>query len=101
MPRKLLIYKDFIVRIGWFSFLFWGVEMDTVLWMISKVFWQLASPDISLLLVLSAGVCLLYFDREKLGRRLITFATIIILLFALLPISSMLLIPLENRFPNS
>ena len=73
--------------------------MDTVLWIISKVFWQLASPDISLLLVLSAGVCLLYFDREKLGRGLITVATIIILLFSLFPISSMLLIPLENRFP--
>lgn len=73
--------------------------MDTMLWMISKVFWQLASPDISLLLALSAGVCLLYFDREKLGRRLITFATIVILLFSLFPISSMLLIPLENRFP--
>ena len=73
--------------------------MDTVLWMISKVFWQLASPDISLLLVLSAGVCLLYFDREKLGRTLITVATIIIVLFSLFPISNMLLIPLENRFP--
>ena len=85
----------------WVGFLvyFWGVEMDTVLWMISKVFWQLASPDISLLLVLSAGVCLLYFDRDKLGRRLITVATIIILLFSLFPVSSMLLIPLENRFP--
>ena len=73
--------------------------MDTVLWMISKVFWQLVSPDISLLLVLSAGVCLLYFDREKLGRTLITVATIIIVLFSLFPISNMLLIPLENRFP--
>jgi uncharacterized SAM-binding protein YcdF (DUF218 family) len=72
--------------------------MDTVLWIISKVFWQLASPDISLLLILSAGVCLLYFDREMLGRRLIIVATIIILLFSLFPISSMLLIPLENRF---
>jgi uncharacterized SAM-binding protein YcdF (DUF218 family) len=82
-----------------FLFCFLGVEMDTVLWIISKVFWQLASPDVSLLLVLSVGVCLLYFGREKLGRRLIVFATTIIILFSLLPISSMLLIPLENRFP--
>ena len=73
--------------------------MDTVLWIISKVFWRLASPDVSLLLVLSVGVCLLYFGREKLGRRLVAFATTIIILFSLLPISSMLLIPLENRFP--
>ena len=73
--------------------------MDTVLWIISKVFWRLASPDVSLLLVLSVGVCLLYFGREKLGLRLVAFTTTIIILFSLLPISSMLLIPLENRFP--
>jgi uncharacterized SAM-binding protein YcdF (DUF218 family) len=73
--------------------------MDTVLWVISKVFWRLASPDVSFLLVLSVGVYLLYFGREKLGRRLVAFATTIIILLSLLPISSMLLIPLENRFP--
>ena len=73
--------------------------MDTVLWIISKIFWRLASPDISLLLVLLVGVCLLCLGREKLGRRLVATATTIIVLFSLFPISSMLLIPLENRFP--
>jgi len=73
--------------------------MDTAFWVISKVFWRLASPDKSLLLVLLIGVCLLYFGREKLGRRLVAAATAIILLFSLFPVSSFLLIPLENRFP--
>ena len=73
--------------------------MDTVLWIISKVFWRLASPDVSLLLVLSVGVCLLYFGREKLERIVITVATNIIIFYSLFPIYSMLLIPLENRFP--
>ena len=73
--------------------------MDTLLWVISKIFWRLASPDICLLLVLSLGVCLLYFGREKLGRRLVAVATTIIILFSLFPISSMLMMPLENRFP--
>jgi uncharacterized SAM-binding protein YcdF (DUF218 family) len=80
-------------------FCFWGVEMDTVLWIISKIFWRLASPDVCLLLVLLVGVCLLYSSREKLGRGLVATTTAIIVLFSLFPVSSMLLIPLENRFP--
>jgi hypothetical protein len=55
-----LIYN---VLVG-FLFYFLRVEMDTVLWMISKVFWQLASPDISLLLVLSAGVCYILIGKS-------------------------------------
>jgi uncharacterized SAM-binding protein YcdF (DUF218 family) len=73
--------------------------VDTVLWFISKIFWRLASPNNSLLLILLVGVGLLYFGREKLGRRLVAIATTIIILFSLFPIPSMLLIPLENRFP--
>ncbi len=88
------------VSLSWIFFpVFLGVEMDTVLWVISKIFWRLASPDIFLLLVLLVGVCLLYLGREKLGRRLVAITTTIIILFSMFPISSMLLIPLENRFP--
>ena len=42
---------------------------------------------------------MLYFGREKLERRLVTVATTIIIFYSLFPIYSMLLIPLENRFP--
>jgi uncharacterized SAM-binding protein YcdF (DUF218 family) len=45
------------------------------------------------------GVFLLYFGREKLGRRLVAVATTIIIFYSLFPICNMLLIPLENRFP--
>jgi uncharacterized SAM-binding protein YcdF (DUF218 family) len=76
-----------------------GAGLDTVLWVISKVFWRVFSPNNSLLLILLAGVCLLFFGREKLGRKLIVFATAFLLLFALVPVHQILLIPIENRFP--
>ncbi len=73
--------------------------MDTVLWVISKVFWLIFSPDRSLFLVLLAGVCLLFLGREKLGKMLVASVTALILILGLIPVSGMLLIPLENRFP--
>ena len=39
-------------------------------WVISKIFWLLASPDTSIFLVLLAGVGLSFFGREKLGKKL-------------------------------
>ncbi|MBC8284496.1 MAG: YdcF family protein [Nitrospinae bacterium] len=73
--------------------------MDTVFWIISKVFWLLASPNTSIFLILLAGVCLLFFGREKLGKKLIVTATTLILLISVLPVYQILVIPLENRFP--
>ena len=37
--------------------------------------------------------------REKLGKRLITIVTAILLTFGLVPVGTVLLVPLENRFP--
>lgn len=73
--------------------------MDTLLWIISKVFWLFFSPNTSLLLVLVIGVSLIIFGREKLGQRLVIGATAILLLFGLVPIHEIFLVPLENRFP--
>ena len=73
--------------------------MDTVFWVISKIFWLLASPDTSIFLVLLAGVGLSFFGREKLGKKLIVTVTVIIFLISSLPVYDLLLIPLENRFP--
>lgn len=73
--------------------------MDTLLWIISKVFWRIFSPNTSLFLILFVGVCLLFSGREKLGKMLVAVATSIILLVGLLPINNMLILPLENRFP--
>ena len=72
--------------------------MDTLLWIISKIFWLVFSPNTSLLLLLVTGVCLLFFGREKLGKSLVAISTTIIFLLGLIPINNLLLIPLENRF---
>ena len=73
--------------------------MDTVFWVISKIFWLLASPSTSIFLVLLAGVCLLFLGREKLGKILIVGSTTLIFIISSLPVYEILLFPLENRFP--
>ena len=73
--------------------------MDNAFWVISKIFWLLASPNTSMFLVLMAGVGLLFFGREKLGKKLIVTSTALIFLIASLPVYQILLLPLENRFP--
>ena len=73
--------------------------MDTALWIISKIFWRIFSPNTLLFLVLLVGVCFLFFGREKLGKMLVVGVTAVILLLGFVPVSSYLLIPLENRFP--
>jgi len=73
--------------------------MDTFLWIASKVFWRIFSPNTSLLLVLVIGVGLIFLGREKLGQKLVIGATSILLLFGLVPVHEIILLPLENRFP--
>ena len=73
--------------------------MDNVFWVISKIFWCLASPNTSIFLILLAGVGLLFLGREKLGKKLIVASTALIFLISFLPVYETLLLPLENRFP--
>ena len=73
--------------------------MDNVFWVISKIFWYLASPNTSIFLILLAGVGLLFLGREKLGKKLIVASTALIFLISFLPVYETLLLPLENRFP--
>ena len=68
-------------------------------WVISKIFWLIASPNTSIFLVLLAGVSLLFFGREKLGEKLIVASTTLLFLISSLPVYQILLLPLENRFP--
>lgn len=65
-------------------------------WFVLK---QGLDPRTVLFLVLIAGTLLLWTPARRAGRRLVTAAVAIALLFALVPISSVLLAPLENRFP--
>ena len=73
--------------------------MDTLLWILSKVFWKIFSPNSFLFLLLFMGVCFLYLGWEKLGKRLVTIVTAILLFISLVPVQSLMLVPLENRFP--
>ena len=73
--------------------------MDTELWIVSKIFWRLASPNTSIFLVLLVGVFLLFLGKEKLGKKLIVATTVLIFIISSLPVYSLLLLPLENRFP--
>ena len=56
-------------------------------------------PRTVLFLILIAGTILLWTRARLIGPRLVTLAVAVALLFALVPISSVLLAPLENRFP--
>ena len=66
----------------------------------SKIFWMLASPINLLLLVALAGVALCYGRHARVGRGLALAAILILLALATLPLRGVLLVPLEDRFPQ-
>ena len=73
--------------------------MESIFWVISKIAWALIAPETLLLflLILSAG--LLWTRYNKQGRVLISSTVFIITLVSVLPFSSWILRPLEDRFP--
>ena len=75
------------------------IEMESIFWVISKIAWALIAPETLLLflLILSAG--LLWTRYNKQGRVLISSTVFIIILVSVLPFSSWILRPLEDRFP--
>jgi uncharacterized SAM-binding protein YcdF (DUF218 family) len=68
---------------------------------VSKVVWFFAQPSGLLLLVLIVGSALLFTRHQVAGRRLVLVGTGIVLIGGLLPLSTWLIIPLENRFPRA
>lgn len=73
--------------------------MDTLFWILSKAIWMLVSPDNGLLFLLVLGTILQFTKRKVLGRRLITFTSMTILILAVFQVDRLILLPLENRFP--
>ena len=73
--------------------------MDSIFWVISKFIWILIAPETALLFLLVLGSFLLWTRREKLGRRVITLTAVIVVVVTVLPLSDLILFPLENRFP--
>ena len=74
--------------------------MDSLL-PISKLFWFLIDPVSLLLFLWLAGSALLYTRWFGVGRFLTTFAALVTLANAMLPIGQMALQPIEDRFPSS
>ncbi|HJN24940.1 MAG TPA: YdcF family protein, partial [Rhodospirillales bacterium] len=66
---------------------------------LSKFFWFFVSPGNVLLISLCLGAVLIYRRRDKVGRWLISFAALLSLGAAVLPIGKNLYVILENRFP--
>jgi len=66
----------------------------------SKIFWMLASPINLLLFGALIGVVLSYGRRARFGRALALAAILVLIAAAMLPLSALLIAPLENRFPD-
>ena len=75
------------------------IEIESVFWVISKIVWALIAPEALLLFLLILGVGLLWTRYNKQGRVLISSTVLIITLVSVLPFSSWILRPLEDRFP--
>ena len=66
----------------------------------SKIFWMLASPINLLLFGALAGAALCYSRHARFGRGLALTAILVLLAVAFLPVSALLMAPLEDRFPQ-
>jgi len=71
-----------------------------VFFVASKIFWMVASPISLLLFGALIGVVLCFSRYVRLGRGLALAAILLLFAAATLPLSVVLLVPLENRFPQ-
>jgi uncharacterized SAM-binding protein YcdF (DUF218 family) len=70
-----------------------------VFFVVSKIFWMIASPINLLLFGALAGVLLCFGRHAGLGRGLALTASRILIAAATLPVGVLLIAPLEDRFP--
>ena len=68
---------------------------------ISKIVWFCLQPSSVLLVLLIAGAALLFTRHQKTARRLILVAAALLLIGGLLPLSTWLMLPLEDRFART
>ena len=72
-----------------------------MLYYVGKVFWFCAQPSGLLLILLVAAVFLLRSRYRKTGERLVFVSAALLVFGGLLPLSSWLILPLEERFPRA
>lgn len=73
--------------------------MGDLFFVLSKLVWALLRPDTLLLLLTVAGLILMA-RRPRAGRICVALAVGLYALIGILPLQTLLLAPLENRFPD-
>ncbi|BAI72451.1 hypothetical protein AZL_018130 [Azospirillum sp. B510] len=69
---------------------------------LSKLLWGVLAPGNALVLMLALGAAMLRMRRwQRAGRRLVTLATVLLLLVMYTGLGALVALPLENRFPRS
>ena len=66
---------------------------------LSKILWFLANPGNILLMLLVAGVALLWTRWHRAGRKVLVFCALAAVFIAAVPVGKGLMMSLENRFP--
>jgi uncharacterized SAM-binding protein YcdF (DUF218 family) len=76
------------------------MQVTSFLYVASKVTWRIVQPENLLILLLAAGVALLFTRWNRLGFGLVALSGVLASSLAFLPVGRWLLAPLENRFPR-
>lgn len=66
----------------------------------AKILWFLAQPSSVIVLTILLGAILVGSRLQRAGRRLLAIGLLALIVCGLSPISSLIIRPLENRFPD-
>lgn len=72
--------------------------MDNLFFIISKLAWGVLSPINVIIGLISLATILLWFNKQRVAKIILTFCLLVNLPLLLFPISDYLMYPLENRF---
>ena len=73
--------------------------MNTLFFLLSKLFWLVCSPESLLVILMFCCFFLVFINAYQKARRLSIFLSVLIFVITVLPVGDWLLYPLENRFP--
>lgn len=68
---------------------------------LSKLIWMIISPDILLVLMITAGLLLLLAGAVKKAKLVLTAGVLALLIITFFPVGEFILAPLENRFKTN
>ncbi len=67
----------------------------------SKILWWFVEPSNVFLVLLVAGIALLWTRWRRAGRRLLSVVALAAVILAVFPIGTWMIVPLESRFPQA